>query len=198
MSTITTYPNYYFVLDKLYLTREYMAIDFLEYCSLLFTDDIKATELWKELDLYIKREKKLTVNNVLPYFLVESNKDKMLNETEAIKTGKYTFIDFWASWCVPCRCEMQKLKKIYSSIDTSKIEIVSISIDIEKQSWLKAEKEEAIPWQSFVDVNENIRKTFNLSYIPQGIIINEKKIVVGRLVTLDELIDFLTKNRFLK
>lgn len=196
--TIKTYPGFYFLLYKLNQNRDYFTADFLEYSTSLFTDYIKGTALWEKLKLYVSNEKKLTVKNTIPQFKVENRNNEIFSQRDMIKKGKYTFIDFWASWCVPCRKDMQKLKELYSKIDTSKIAIVSISIDNDRKEWLNAEKAEKILWDSYVDIKENVKSTFNLDYIPQGVIINEQGVIEQRLVSFDDLKDFLSKQGLLR
>ena len=77
------------------------------------------------------------VKSLKPYqysFVDTSGKTHSLEEFK----GKYTYIDLWASWCYPCRKEYPHLQKMISAIDTSKIQVVSISIDSTPWRWTGA------------------------------------------------------------
>ncbi|HWJ30444.1 MAG TPA: TlpA disulfide reductase family protein, partial [Flavisolibacter sp.] len=93
--------------------------------------------------------------------------------------GKYLLIDFWASWCGPCRAAVPKVKELYSKYKEKGFEVVSISIDDNKKAWQKAMDEEKMPWQQWLspDKNKTMQK-FLFSGIPTIYIVDrEGKIV---------------------
>ncbi|HEX8529013.1 MAG TPA: TlpA disulfide reductase family protein, partial [Cytophagales bacterium] len=66
--------------------------------------------------------------------------------------GKYVFIDFWASWCGPCRAENPNLVKAYQKLKGKPFEIVGISLDEKKDPWLKAIEKDNLPWVHLSDL----------------------------------------------
>lgn len=66
-------------------------------------------------------------------------------------SGKYILLDFWASWCNPCRKENPGLRKLYSQYGNTKFEIISVSIDKNKSAWLSAIKEDSLTWPQLID-----------------------------------------------
>lgn len=60
--------------------------------------------------------------------------------------GKYVLLDFWASWCIPCRREFPWLKKVYAQYKSKGFEIIGYSIDNDKSLWLSAIDNEDVPW----------------------------------------------------
>lgn len=65
--------------------------------------------------------------------------------------GKYLLLDFWASWCGPCRKENPELKKLYTKYGNTKIEFLSISIDTDKSKWLEAVQQDGLVWPQLID-----------------------------------------------
>lgn len=100
--------------------------------------------------------------------------------SDFILPGHTTLIEFWASWCQPCRGEFPHLRKTYEKYHPKGFNIVSISIDSDADSWKKALDEEQLPWGQLLDYNS--RKTpeksafraYNLTGVPSSILLDEK------------------------
>ena len=78
-------------------------------------------------------------------FTGETKDGKNVSLASLLKPGKMTLIDFWASWCGPCRSAIPKVKAMAKEY-SAQLEVVSCSVDEKKDKWLKAEAEEKMPW----------------------------------------------------
>jgi len=80
--------------------------------------------------------------------------------------GKYLLIDFWASWCGPCRTSIPKVKELYDQYKDKGFDVLSISIDDSKDAWRKAMKEESMPWEQLLSPDKDkTMKQFQFSGI---------------------------------
>ncbi len=94
--------------------------------------------------------------------------------------GKYVFIDFWATWCGPCKQEIPFLKKLYEDYQKKNIVIMSISIDQDKKAWEKMVTEEGFKWFQFHD-GKKMSDKYVVRFIPSFILIDkEGKIIDPR------------------
>src|SRR5690606_18084939 len=96
--------------------------------------------------------------------------------------GKVVLLDFWASWCGPCRTANRHLAKLYKKHQENGFEIFGVSLDEEEKSWQKAVTKDKITWPQVIDPGGWRAKTaekWNLMAIPTNYLIDQNGIVVG-------------------
>jgi len=99
--------------------------------------------------------------------------------------GKYVLVDFWASWCGPCRYENPNLVKLYSKYKEKGLEIYGVSLDQDKESWENAVKKDGITWIQVSDLsqwNSVVVPLYQLEVIPASFLLNKDgKIIASYL-----------------
>jgi thiol-disulfide isomerase/thioredoxin len=93
-----------------------------------------------------------------------------VEHTLAEYRGKYVYIDFWATWCGPCKIEIPHLKDLYEEYKDSNLAIMSISVDRDKSAWEKMVTEEGFSWLQFHDATMENDK-YIVKYIPTFVLI---------------------------
>ncbi|MBR1547268.1 MAG: TlpA family protein disulfide reductase, partial [Prevotella sp.] len=100
-----------------------------------------------------------------------------------ISQNRVTIIDFWASWCGPCRQEMPFMKELYSQLKDKGLGIVGISLDSNHDAWRNGTKQLGIPWPQMSDLkgwDNAAAKQFNITSIPHTIVVDQKGKILRR------------------
>jgi thiol-disulfide isomerase/thioredoxin len=165
-----------------------LVIIFSCFANLLFNSsspkEVKATIAplkAQGISYIIKVDSGQKTKQVIHNFIFPDDKGQKLPLLDSTK--KVNMVVFWASWCSPCRMEIPNLKEIYASIDPAIVRLISISVDKDKAAWLKAVKEEQMPWPQLLAEGENvkgIKEDFGFTGIPQIYFLDSKgKILAG-------------------
>ena len=111
--------------------------------------------------------------------------------------GKIVLIDFWASWCGPCRKSNPNLVTMYNKLKNKGFEIVSISLDEDFNKWQKAIIEDNLSWQNHISElrgwNSQITNFFGINSIPFTMVLDRNGIVIAKDLHGDNLQNFILK-----
>jgi peroxiredoxin len=97
--------------------------------------------------------------------------------------GKYVLIDFWASWCSPCRKESPNMVKLYNKFKDKGFEIYSVSLDKSKESWVTAIKADNLGWTHVSDLkywSSEAAREYNVNSVPFTILIDKEGIIIAK------------------
>ena len=108
-----------------------------------------------------------------------------LSLSDLVGETDYVLVDFWASWCGPCRRFIPVLKELYASQEDGHFEILSCSVDQDVMAWQVALNEEQMPWpQIREDEDHMCSDKYNVQYIPHTVLIDKEGKIIG--VNLEE------------
>lgn len=127
-------------------------------------------------------EEKLAVGKVAPNFTQNDSTGKTISL--ASLKGRYVLIDFWASWCGPCRRENPNLVKTYQKHSGKGFEILGVSLDNKKEPWLKAIKQDNLTWQHVSDLKgwqNAVSSDYGINSIPANLLLDPE----GRIIAKD-------------
>ncbi len=116
--------------------------------------------------------------------------------TLSTSLGKVTILDFWASWCGPCRVDSPNMVKVYDTYKDKGLQIVGISLDKNKGSWLKAIENDKLDWSHVSHLmrwDDPIAATYGVNSIPQLFLLDEKGNVIAKERHADDFIPLLDK-----
>lgn len=119
-------------------------------------------------------KERMEIGKPAPDFEFQTAEGKTVN-LDSYK-GKVLVLDFWASWCGPCRQEIPLMKPIYEEFKGKDVEFLSVSIDSKKEAWEKAMQEEAMPWKQgwTPDAGKSVMQTYQFSGIPFILLIDKE------------------------
>lgn len=157
-------------------------------------DEIKGNAT---VDAFVKQMaqlKSVQVGQVAPAFTINSIDGKPINLADY--KGKYVLVDFWASWCQPCRQENPNVVKVYNKYKAKNFDILGISLDTDKAAWFGAIKADGLTWahaSELKDFNGETIKKYQVQAIPTSYLIDPSGKIVAKNLRGDELDAFLAK-----
>jgi thiol-disulfide isomerase/thioredoxin len=144
---------------------------------------IAASSTTKTLITLIKSMKKADVGSVAPDFSAQTPTGEILSLKEAM--GEYTIIDFWASWCKPCRKENPNVVKVYNKYHDKGLNIISVSLDKESQKsrWLQAIEKDQLTWSHVSNLKgwkDPIAIQYNVRGIPATFLLDKDGNIIAK------------------
>lgn len=153
-----------------------------------FSKENKNSKFGQEIIKYIKLNKEPKIGEQFVDF-ESKNQNGQLKKLSYLK-GKVILLEFWASWCAPCRQENPNLVKTYKKFNPKGFEIFSVSLDEDKENWLKAIKKDSLNWEHVSDLKGDRNEPaliYGVNGIPDNFLIDKNGEIIGRNLRGEEL-----------
>lgn len=134
----------------------------------------------KDINDYIAKQERLEVGQPFIDFTLQTNDGENVTLSEVIGKNKLTLVDFWASWCGPCRHENPVVKAAYEKYHELGFEVVGISVDQDGDAWLQAVEEDQLPWTQVRDTENKVSQDYLIYYIPSNFLFDQNGTMVAK------------------
>jgi peroxiredoxin len=144
----------------------------------------------KDLKARVVVMKTVAIGQKAPDFILNDVNDKPLPLSSKISKSKLLLIDFWASWCGPCRQENPNVVKIYKEYNKKGFDVFGVSLDENKEDWVKAIADDKLTWTQVSDLqywNNAAAKLYAVRTIPANFLLDKTGTIIARNLRGDAL-----------
>ncbi len=179
---VTNNPNSTVAAFYLYRFFTYrLPLDQVKALRAKFTAEVLQSDYIKQLDQIIATLEKVQIGKVAPNFTLPDvdGKEVSLNDFR----GQYVFIDFWASWCPPCRKENPNVVAAYEKFKGKDLTFIGISLDKSKAAWLKAIEADQLNWVNVSDLkfwDAEVAAMYGVRSIPSNVLISPEGVIIAK------------------
>ena len=147
-----------------------------------------------EFLVHMAKLKTVQVGQIAPQFTIKSIEGTPVSLSDF--KGQYVLLDFWASWCMPCRKENPNIVNAYHQFKDQNFTVFGISLDKNPNAWKNAVAADKLLWaqgSELKDFDSETVKLYQVESIPSSFMIDPNGKIIGKNLQGDDLLDFLTK-----
>ena len=184
-----THPKSMYSAMSVYILQDFLSAEELEDLYNSLQPPAKNSGMLKEIPSKIAAKKTVEIGKTAPAFTATDMNGKPLNLADF--KGRYVLIEFWASWCVPCREEGPGLMRAFNRFKDKKFQVIAVSADENDKSWRKAIADDKLEeWVNICDhraFRNAIAKKYGVQPIPDNFLIDPDGKIIGRRLFGKEL-----------
>lgn len=178
---VRTHPDSYVAPIALIQLVQLQKIDEASKSFDLLNKEVKESQLAQYINSQLSAARVNAVGSVIPEFSQKDVDGKEVN----IKSfrGKYVLIDFWASWCMPCRQENPNVVRNFEKYKDKNFTVLGISLDHTRDAWVKAIEKDQLNWTQLSDLKgwrNAVAAQFHITAIPQNLLIDPDGKIIGK------------------
>lgn len=170
----------YILYRKLYYGMELEALDSVYH---MVDDRLAGHPYMVQLNNHINTLKNVAIGKQAPDFSLADTAGQVLSLSDLEGDYNYLLVDFWASWCPPCRAENPNLVAVYNEYKDEGFEILGVSFDRDKEAWIEAIHEDSLAWYHVSDLKgwgNKVGKMYGIRSIPSSVILNKDGIIIAK------------------
>ena len=179
-------------LSLIFSKYKYLSYELLSQKFSLLSDSMKNTVEGKLLQERLSILQKLAPNSIAPDFKI-ATLDGDTTSLQDLK-GKVKILDFWASWCGPCRAANPHMKEIYKKYKNKGLVMLGISMDISKKAWEEAVKADGLEWlqaSNLDGTSGEIAKKYRITGIPRVFVLDANNRILGETTNYREIVSII-------
>ncbi|MEO5947706.1 MAG: TlpA disulfide reductase family protein [Chitinophagaceae bacterium] len=177
---VANHPNSLASGMLLMLIADKMPVQKLEEYYLNLGENVKKLSILSKMPVKIEGKKRSVIGSPAPDFIMKDVNGK--NITLSDYRGRYVLLDFWASWCVPCRQDNPNVKAAYEKFKDKNFTIIGVSVDENGESWKKAIEKDQLPWIHISDLQKPnpVAILYGVQPIPDNFLISPEGKIIER------------------
>ncbi|MFZ4521640.1 MAG: redoxin domain-containing protein [Bacteroidales bacterium] len=155
---------------------------------------LNASQYMQALKKRVEILKSVSIGQIAPDFEMNDTTGKPV-KLSSFK-GKYLLLDFWASWCGPCRAENPNVVKAYNAFSKKGFDVLGCSFDQNREKWMKAVKDDHLTWNHVSDLQywkNAAGKLYGVNSIPANVLLDKDQKIIGRNLRGEDLMSKLVE-----